>query len=537
MLEKLRHNFSLGFSKNPNSLIVVDLSSGLKLLCVSLKDYKVKKLELLDLPQEKPESFILQSLQNFLKNISVSEKKAVLIPPNNTFIIKRLQLPALPKAELAQSIRWQIKDEAAFDNSRAAIDFQILKKLTKEDGSELLDIILAAGDSDKLTTLVNIIKQAGLSCVAVTPAASAYAAMATRYLARNDPGAIAILDLQEESSFFALYKDNHFDFYRELPVSISKLRQLLADTLITESGKVQLTDEQINKVLFEDGVPVEGSSYSDKALAGQIISLLRPGLERLSQEIKRSLLYYDSQYKSGPAQSIHICGKASKIINLDKYLSAELSLPVSSADFIGKFSADPAVSKELLEESCCDVAAAAGFSSGLNILPAEFRSEKIETLQKLSLRWLAGIAFLLLLVSFIFASGTTAVYQKRLDNSLVHLQVISQVRILKNRLDSFNNFISGLRDSDVEAGKVLKRFSNITPAELFFDELNIDCDAKTGVITGHITNILNPDAVLGKLVNAMNATAYLKDVNIASMQQAQIGAQPVSKFQVDFKLE
>ncbi|MCX5713126.1 MAG: pilus assembly protein PilM [Candidatus Omnitrophica bacterium] len=509
--------FSLGFlskfSHKPASIIVVDLSSGLKLLRISTRENKILDLKAFDLPKEKTEAFVLQSLQSFLKNASETDKEAVFIPPGNTFIIKRLQLPALSKQELAQSIKWQIKDEAAFDNSKAVLDFQIVKKFTKEDGSELLDIILAAGDSDKLTAWVNIIKQAGLSCVAVIPAACAYAVMAAKYPAQNKSSAIAVLDLQEESSFIATYKDGHLDFYRELPLSIAKFRQLLADTLVTDSGKVQLSAEQINKVLFEDGVPVEGIAYKDKVLAGQIISLLRPGLERLSQEIKRSLLYYDSQYKGGQVEKIYICGKAAGIVNLDKFLSAELALPVaaSSAEKIS--------------------------TVGLNILPIEFRSEKIESFQKLSLRWLAGIAFLLLLVSFIFASGTTALYQKRLDNSLVHLQVISQVRSLKSRLDSFNNFLSGLRDVDVEAGKVLKRFSNIAPADLYFDELHIDCDNKTGMISGHIDNIVNPDAVLAKLVNGMTATAYFKDINIASMEQAEIGGKKVSKFQVEFKLQ
>lgn len=147
----------------------------------------------------------------------------------------------------------------------------------------------------------------------------------------------------------------------------------------------------------------------------------------------------------------------------------------------------------------------------------------------------AGIV-LLLFVFFVFNYRITADYQKRLDNSLERLQVISQVRSLKGRLDSFNNYISGLRDNDVEAGKVLKRLSNIARADLFFDEISIDCDAKTGVISGHINNIVDPDAILAKLVNGMAATSYFRDVNIAPMGQAETGAKTAPKFQVDFKL-
>ncbi|MFA6349459.1 MAG: pilus assembly protein PilM [Candidatus Omnitrophota bacterium] len=535
----MNFDFAMKFGRKPSSIVVVDISSGLKLSGISIKDNKVNALKEYEFPvAAQKDEFILKSLQNFLKESSGQDKEAVLIPSSGSYLIKRLQLPAVPKQELSQSIRWQIKEGVSFDNSKASLDFKIIKKITKEDGSEVFDIIVAVADNDKLISEVNIIKQAGLSCVAVIPAAAAYTGILSKYNSgQGKAGPVAILELQDDGCFIATYRDGQLDFYRELPVSISKLKQLLLATLITESGQAQLSGEQINKVLFEEGIPLEGSPYKDKAMAGQIVSLLRPGLERLAQEIKRSLLYYDSQYQGGQVEKIFVCGKGSRIINLDKFLAAQISLPVVMSLFMDKVNAAASIRKEQLIDSCGDISAASSYIDSLNILPTEFRSEKIETFQKVSLRWIAGIIFLMLLVSFIFASGTTAVYQKRLDNSLVHLQVISQVKNLKGRLDSFKNFISGLRDTDVEVGKVLKRFSIIAPADLFFDELNINCDAKTGALTGHITNIVNPDAILAKLVDGMVSTAYFKDVNIASMEQTEMGAKAVSKFQVDFKLQ
>ena len=536
-VKNMSFNFDVLLGNKINSIIVVDLSSGLKFINSNIKDSKITAIAAVDLPVDGKETFIQKALTDFIKENNIQHKETILIPSSGSYMIKRLQLPDLPKQELLESIKWQIKDDLPFDAANSIVDYQIIDKSTKEDGSIKLDIMVVAGDYEKLVKQVGIIKDQGLTCLSVIPAPFSCSTAIEKYSTHDTNTNLAIFELQEANSFLSVYKNSRLNFYRELPVSVANFRVLLTATLVTEKGQLRLTEEEIKRVLFDDGMPLEGVPYKNSELGGQVISLLRPGLERLSQEIKRSLVYYESQFNGGKISKMYICGKAVKMPNLDKFLSTYFGIPVSVSALADKITLDiPAGSKDL-SGSCCAVAAAIGYLDNVNILPNEFRSEKIEMLQRVSLRWLGGIGFIFLVVSFIFAAGTTSLFQKRLNNANTHLQVISEVKHLKNEVDSFTAFIKNIRDSDVEAGEIMKKLSNVSPADLFFETLDVDCGAKIGVINGYIVNIVNPDDVLAKLVNSMAGSVHFKDVSIVSLEQADMEGNKVSKFQLSFKLQ
>ena len=67
-----------------------------------------------------------------------------------------------------KAIRWQLKKESPFDAAKAILDYQIIKKTTKEDGSAFYDIICALAQEDQVREMILKLKQLGLKCVGVS---------------------------------------------------------------------------------------------------------------------------------------------------------------------------------------------------------------------------------------------------------------------------------------------------------------------------------------------------------------------------------
>lgn len=539
MSDLLKDNLS-GFSpKHIDSVIVVDFSSGLKILEVEIKaEIKVSALKVLNIPSEEKEDFINSSISDFLKEAKSPHKKAILCPALKSLLIKRIQLTGVPEAELLEAVKWRIKEDVHLDLNKSVMDFRVVRRITKEDGSKLLDIICAIADEEEIKKQVLVLKQLGLSCLSVNFLPFSYAKIVEKHLAGALEEAKSILHLEENICYLAIYKNNQLDFYRELPVTINKFKESLTVSLITEKGKAQLNLDEINEVLFKSGIPIEGSAYQNKMAAGQILAMLRPDLERLAQEIKRSIIYYDSQFQGGVVRSISIGGKATLIQNLDKFLSGELSLDVSMLSLGDRVKVSNGVDANAFRESCGSLSLAFDFESGINLLPAEFRSEKIERVEKASLRWVAFIAFLLLVVSFLLSKAGVAAYHKRLNAAIFELNVLSEIKQVKTKIDAFGAFTREINNLDAPLGEILKKMSALAPRELFFSQLNLNCDTKVGTISGLVkSRFANSDTVLTKFVGDLNRTGYFKNVNITSVNKTSADVVEVIAFQINFILQ
>ena len=537
ILDKIPIQKVLNFSKKVDSAIVVDIGSKLNLFNVELKgEVKVSAFKSIELPSDKKGEVVLESLRNFIKENNIQHKNAILKSSLDSLLLKRIQLPALPEDELLDAIKWQLKEEVSFDLPKAVIDFSIIKKTTKEDGSKVLDIICVVAEEEEVKKQVLLLKQAGLNCLSVGILPFGYAKLIEQYIGKqHEP--LGILHLEDDICYIGIYKDAKLEFYRELPISINKLRESLQGVLVSDKGKIELTSQEAEEVLFKLGVPEKEVAYKDKISSSQVLSMLRPILERLAGEIKRSLTYYDSQFGVGSVGKVFIAGAALKIPNVDKFLSNELSLSVEKFSLTNKLSVSSGINQDDLSESYASAGLALDYNQGINLLPHEFRTEKFEKVEKISLRWVAIIVVSLLAIFYIFAKAGIGAYQKRLDSASIHLNVMDEVKQIKAKADELNNFISDVKVKSYPAGAMLKKISSIAGPEIFFNDFSIDFSSKSGSINGFVKCInKNPQTVLTNFVRQQGKSGYFGDVSISSVDEKKEGGFDIADFMINFKL-
>ncbi len=194
------------------------------------------------------------------------------------------------------------------------------------------------------------------------------------------------------------------------------------------------------------------------------------------------------------------------------------------------------VNEKDLADSCGDISLAIDYQQGINLLPYEFRREKIEKVQKVSLRWVVIIVFLLLGVSYLFSRAQISAYRSQLNNASLHLAAIAQVRQDKTNIDEFKIFYNSLKKSEFPSEKLLKALSTFSPRELFLNDFSFDSTSKTGSFQGFIKSAgEDPSAILAKFVNQLADSSYFIDLAIASVKNYKDTGSEVAEFKISFK--
>ncbi|MEW6101244.1 MAG: pilus assembly protein PilM [Candidatus Omnitrophota bacterium] len=525
--------------KKSSSLIVVDVSSGLKLMYVGLTAHpQVQALTITPIKNLLPQENSLNAIRDFLRTNQIQERGAILIPALGSIFSKRLLLPLMPESEIPEAIKWQIKKELPVAIDEAVIDFAILGQKTKEDGTNLLDCVCLAAKEKEIEEQVLVLKQAGLSCVAVIPFISSYISIVEKYLSgrKNEPA--GILHLGDDYSFFVIERDNKLEFFRQLPVSLNKLRNSLTGTLALDKGKVQLNAEEIEEVLFKVGVTKDNIVYKNKLNSFQISSLLRQDLERLSLELKRSVNYYTSQFNGQAVNSLFLAGPGLSIPHLDEFLHNDVQIAVSKISVPDEIIKSPAIGPDDLLNGLGSLGAALDYKENFNLMPRAFRSERIEKIQKVSLRLIAFIIVSLLAFSSLVAWAGVKAYRQRLKNAALHLGALSEIKDTKMKVDGLNNFINNARDSQPPIYGILKKISNAAGKQVFLESLILN--AKTGImnVTGSLRlSESGREEILTRFVGAMEKSGYFTGANINSVEKSvNENNSEVLNFSVDFKL-
>src|SRR5207249_398441 len=78
----------------------------------------------------------------------------------NAVIVKKITLPAMTPAELAESIRWEAEQYIPFDIEDVNLDYQVLDS-GKPDSNGAMDVLLVAAKREKIADYTGVITQAG----------------------------------------------------------------------------------------------------------------------------------------------------------------------------------------------------------------------------------------------------------------------------------------------------------------------------------------------------------------------------------------
>ena len=104
---------------------------------------------------------VADAIRRVFENKAFKTKEVAASLSGNAVIVKKINLPVMTEAELAESIYWEAEQYIPFDIQDVNLDYQILNAGTGAESTGTMDVLLVAAKKEKIADYTGVISQAG----------------------------------------------------------------------------------------------------------------------------------------------------------------------------------------------------------------------------------------------------------------------------------------------------------------------------------------------------------------------------------------
>lgn len=531
----------LNLTRSRPYLVGVDIGSAtVKVAALRIADHPVLVFaDAAELPPGCDDAYIADAIKKIIASHDAISKDAALTFTDDSLTIRRIEIPHVAQGEVADALRWQARDLVHFDIEKAVIDFETLAEIQKDDNSKFTELIFVAVSRDAIDRRVKIIKDAGLVPVAINAAPFGIEKVVKIHEDAACSGTVVIVDIGSRKTEVSVCKDRRLEFFRMIPVGSWHITDAMTKPLASRGDAPVFTAEEAERVKREAGIPYETLTFANGTLSIEVLSLIRAVLERLSREVRRSIDYYTATYGREDIGAVYLVGGGAQLKNLERYLADELKLPVKRMAVPAPITAASSAAGRY--DGCAFIpllGVILSYAKRPNLLPREYRAEKIEFIERISLRMTAVIAACILFVSFLFINLVVGDYRNRLAAVKSQKTVLIQVKDLQERAAEREAFLARVGVTDAPFEPIMKELSNAIPPRVVLESLDIDRQGKVMNMRG---TVHEPKGVaqrtLTAFMEAMERSGYFRDAQLVSIQGKEGGKEEMATFDISCSLE
>jgi type IV pilus assembly protein PilM len=231
-------------------------------------------------------------------------------------IVKKITLPVMTEAELAESIYWEAEQYIPFDIQDVNLDYQILGTADAA-GKGTMDVLLVAAKKEKIADYTGVIAQAGLTAAVIDVDAFALQnAFEVNYGFEPDQ-VVVLLNAGASATNINILVGDQSVFTRDISIGGNAYTEALQKDL-------NLPFEQADQL--KGGHPADGVTFDDAR------PVLRAVSENVMLEIQKTFDFFKATAASGRIDRIVISGGASRAEGLAEMLAECFGTPVEAFD-------------------------------------------------------------------------------------------------------------------------------------------------------------------------------------------------------------
>lgn len=262
-------------------------------------------------------SSIVEAVKNLISSLGVKAKDVACSISGNSVIIRKISLPAMPPEELEDQITWEAEQYIPFDINDVNIDFQIISPDALDPSK--MNVLLVASKKDIINDYVAVFNEAGLQ-LSVVDVDSFAVQNAFEINHDTEPNQVhALVNVGAGVMNINVVKDGATLFTRDVQMGGN------------------LYTEEIQKQLGVSGVEAESLKLlSYEAQSEPLAEVINKVNDAITQEIRRSLDFYNSTANEDRITRIYMGGGCSKMHNLAAAVSEKLGVPVEKINPFAK---------------------------------------------------------------------------------------------------------------------------------------------------------------------------------------------------------
>jgi type IV pilus assembly protein PilM len=322
--------------RKPKALVGLDIgSSAVKAveLKASGKGYKVTAFGTEPVPPDSiadgaiiDASAVADSIRRLFESRNIKTREVAASLSGNAVIVKKISVPVMADAELAEAIQWEAEQYIPFDIQDVNLDYQILDRGDPAAGRTTMDVLLVAAKKEKIADYTGVIAQAGRTAVVVDVDAFA---LQNAYEANygSDPHAVVVLlNAGASATNINILHGVQSVFTRDISIGGNAYTEAL-------QRELNLTYETADAL--KRGQSVEGPTFEDAR------PVLRAVTENVMLEIQKTFDFFKATAASDKIDRIVLSGGASRAEAFSDLLTDRFELPVEAFDPFKSVMFDP----------------------------------------------------------------------------------------------------------------------------------------------------------------------------------------------------
>ena len=290
---------------------------------------------------------VADAIRRLLDVHKIKTRDVVASLSGNSVIVKKINLPSMTDADLAESIHWEAEQYIPFDIQDVNLDYQILTPAAAAETRGGMEVLLVAAKKEKIADYTEVVRQAGRVPVVVDVDAFA---VQNAYEANYDPDPSAVVVLLNAGA-------------SGVNINIVSGQQSLFTRDISMGGNVYT--EAVQKELslpFESAERAKRGESVDGVHPDEVRPILRSVTENLLLEIQKTFDFFKATAASERIDRVLISGGTSRVDGLADALAERFGTPVEPFDPFRTIQID---AKKLGIEHLADVAPTSAVAVGL----------------------------------------------------------------------------------------------------------------------------------------------------------------------------
>jgi type IV pilus assembly protein PilM len=283
---------------------------------VTLPVGAVRDGEVVDVP------VVAAAIRQLWTQAKFSTKKVVVGVANQKVVVRQVELPWLPDADMRASLSFQVQDFIPMPVEQAILDFHPLEEFTNDAGARMLRILLVAAARDMVNGVMEATQQAGLSAhtVDLTSFAVLRSLVSLDSQVFDSSTAEALIDVGANVTNIVIHQNGLPRFVRILMMGGSDITDSVAERLGVPVEQAEAVKQQTGMSVVPGAAEAHPAQRAIDATGGAFVD-----------EVRSTLDFFMTQGGAPRIGRVTLSGGGSRLTGLTDRLSAATRLPVQAA--------------------------------------------------------------------------------------------------------------------------------------------------------------------------------------------------------------
>lgn len=253
-------------------------------------------------------SLVVEALSHLISENNIKNSNFGTSLSGHSVIIKRIQLPSMTEAELAESIQWEAEQYVPFDINDVNLDYVVLDA----SGGDAMDVLLVAVKKDRIADYTSVIVQAGKQPVLVD--ADVFALQNAFEINYGVPAdTLALVNVGASVMNINVLHNGSSIFWRDVAAGGNQYTEAIQREL---------------NLAREDAVRLKMGERVGEHTVQSVLGILNSVSEDLAAELQKTIDFFVATSSVDRLDKLILAGGGAGVLNLDEVLKERFQVPV-----------------------------------------------------------------------------------------------------------------------------------------------------------------------------------------------------------------